>query len=271
MNDRSRQDAMPDIEAALADLATVIAFPPTPDLASAVRSRLLEPMVAPRPRSVARPLRRSLVLAAALTLLIVGAALAVRFGLDLLTVEIGPISTGRPSSTASVSTAAPAGIGGGLGLGAASSLDEVRAAAPFEVLVPDAVGAPQAVYLGGADLRGQVSFVYEATDDLPASPLLGGAGLLVTQNHGQPDDGLGHKLVDAGLASVEPVLVDDARGLWISGEPHVFWYQAPDGAVLQGSRRLVGDTLVWERDGLLYRIEGAISLARAMEIALSMD
>ena len=49
----------------------------------------------------------------------------------------------------------------------------------------------------------------------------------------------------------------------------------PSGTVLDGefiddSRRLVGDTLAWERDGVLYRIEGAITLERALEIAASM-
>ncbi len=52
--------------------------------------------------------------------------------------------------------------------------------------------------------------------------------------------------------------------------PHVFWYLAPSGAVIEDSRRLVGDTLVWERDGVLYRIEGAISRAQALAIARSM-
>ena len=50
----------------------------------------------------------------------------------------------------------------------------------------------------------------------------------------------------------------------------MFWYLAPDTSMIKESRRLVGDTLVWERDGMLYRIEGAISKARALEIAESM-
>jgi hypothetical protein len=94
--------------------------------------------------------------------------------------------------------------------------------------------------------------------------------LLVTQNHGSPDDGLGRKLVGAGLANVEPAVIDGAPGYWITGAPHVFWYLAPDGSVIEESRRLVGDTLVWERDDVLYRIEGAVSRVRALEIAESM-
>ncbi|MEO5703561.1 MAG: hypothetical protein ABIZ52_03020, partial [Candidatus Limnocylindrales bacterium] len=95
-------------------------------------------------------------------------------------------------------------------------------------------------------------------------------GLLFTQNRGESDHGLARKLADAKLASVEPVDVNGAPGAWISGQPHFFWYLAPDGSVIEESRRLVGDTLVWERDGVLYRIEGAMTREYALELALTM-
>jgi hypothetical protein len=132
------------------------------------------------------------------------------------------------------------------------------------------LGPPDVVYVGGPPLRGQVAFVYAPRPDLPASQLLGGAGLLVTENRGRPDTGLAHKLLESGLATVEPVDVGGAPGVWIAGRPHIFWYFAPDGSVIEESRRLVGDTLAWERDGILYRIEGAITVERALEIARSM-
>ena len=271
MTERPARGSMTELEAALDDLATALAIPPTPDLATTVGARLRAPGRVPSPpRVVRRSLRRSLLLAAALVLLIVGGAVAVRLGLDLLSVETGPIPSPVPSPVATAGADASRPPGSTLGLGAARSLDEVRTDAPFTVSIPAALGPPEAVYVGGADLRGQVAFVYAARDDLPSSPTLGGAGLLITQNQGAPDDGLAHKLVDMGVATIDAVTVDGARGLWISGEPHVFWYLAPDGAVIQESRRLVGDTLVWERDGVLYRIEGSIPLARAMEVAASM-
>jgi hypothetical protein len=147
---------------------------------------------------------------------------------------------------------------------------EADAAAPFDVLLPAALGEPDATYLGAAALRGQVALVYAPRAGLPASPLLGGAGLLVTQNRGRQDEGLAHKLVANGLATVEPVTVDGAPGAWISGQPHFFWYLSPEGFPIEDSRRLVGDTLAWERGGILYRIEGAITLEHALLIAGSM-
>jgi hypothetical protein len=239
----------------LAELATAVAFPPTPDLATAVGLRLRTEQRKP---VVIRSFRRSLLLAALLALLVVGAALAVGFGLRLLSIEFGPVS----SPTFSPGTE--------LRLGQALSLEQVEDAADFEVLVPQALGAPDAAYVSSA-LRGQVAFVYAPRPDLPPSDLLGGAGLLITQNQGRADEGLAHKVVESSAATVVSVDVNGAPGLWISGAPHIFWYLAPDGRTfIQESGRLVGDTLAWERDGILYRIEGAITIERALEIAASM-
>ena len=294
MTDRGGSMRYDELEARLADLASALAFPPTPDLATAVGSRLRpaqagvapasadasgadasgapRPLSIPRPRAFGRSMRRSLLLAAALALLVVGAAFAVRFGLELLSIDFGPIPSAtapRPSAAGPTATV-PGAPGAGIGLGRMLNLEEAGAAAPFDVLVPAALGDPDAVYLGGPSLRGQVALVYAPRDGIPASPLLGGAGLLVTQNRGEPDRGLAQKLADTGLATVEAVTVDGAPGVWITGQPHIFWYLAPDGFYIEESRRLVGDTLAWERDGILYRIEGDISLEQALDIARSM-
>ena len=286
MSDRLTPMAQDDLEARLADLAAALAFPPTPDLATAVGARLRSSAGAavaparrlprPVPWRIRRSVPRSLLLAAALALLVVGGALAVRFGLELLSIQFGPIpslapSPSAPEPAAGVSPRAETQqpLGAGLGLGRPLSVEEARAAATFNLLVPEELGLPDAAYVGGEALRGQVAFVYAPRADIPASSLLGGAGLLITQNRGQSDDALANKLVAAG-ATVEHVDVDGAPGVWISGQPHVFWYLGPNGAFIEDSRRVVGDTLAWERDGVLYRIEGAITVSRALEIARSM-
>ena len=270
MSDRAGRMSVEQLEKHLADLATAVAFPPTPDLAAGMRSRLEAPSrnlrAHSRPIPISRSVRRSLLLAAALALLLVGGALAVRFGLDLLSIESGPLPPRTPSAIPH--TSGP--LGTGLDLGRPVTLDEAAAAADFEIVFPQALGTPDDVYLGTDVLRGQVAFVYLPRPGLPESILLDRAGLLVTQNRGGPDPGLAHKIVDTSLATVERVEVDGAPGVWISGEPHLFWYLSPEGVVIQESRRLVGDTLAWERDGILYRIEGAIPLSTAMEIARSM-
>ena len=141
---------------------------------------------------------------------------------------------------------------------------------PVRRSIPAALGPPDAVYLGGPRLRGQVALVYAARDDLPASDLLGGAGLLLTQNRGDVDVGLVDKIVDSGVGTAQLVWVGNDVGYWFAGAPHWFWYLAPDGQVIPESRRVVGNTLAWQRGDILIRIEGAISLERALEIAHSL-
>jgi hypothetical protein len=266
------------LEAALADLGEAVVWPPTPDLAAAVGTRVRRGPVRPR-----RPLRRALLLAAALVLVVAGAAVAIRLGLDLLDIRTGPIPsatptvvTGSPGASAVASgrptpAPTPAGLGVRLGIGRAASLADARAETSFALAVPSELGDPDQVFVGGPELRGQVAFLYDASPTLPAADSLEGAGLLITQARGHSDEGLARKLVDTDLATIDAITVDGAPGYWITGDPHVFWYLAPDGSAIQESRRLVGDTLVWERDGILYRIEGAVGLDRALEIAASMS
>jgi hypothetical protein len=280
---------VPELESALRDLGSVVDMPPTRDLATAVGDRLRAmatagPMpsamapttIEPRRLPVIRSVRRSLLLAAAIAILVVGAALGVRFGLDLLEIEFGPVPSISvpPASVASPGASARPtpriDAGARLSLGSVSTLEEAAADADFPLLVPDVLGPPDEVYMGGSALRGQVAFGYRPRADMPKQGLLAGLGLLVTQNRGEFDQGMVHKLIDTELGIVVPVDVDGAPGFWMAGAPHVFWYFAPDGTIIQESERRVGDTLAWERDGILYRIEGAASKERAVEIARSM-
>ena len=272
MTGRSAWHTATDLEAALVDLGTALDYPSTPDLATTVGAALRAGAVVPLGGRIPlrRRLLRSVLLAAAISLLLVGTAVGLRLGLDLLSIEFGPVPAASPTFPGEPTTA-PGRPGDGLGLGTPTPIADARRTAPFPILVPAVLPAPDTVFVGGPALRGQISIVYPATDDRPASDLLGGAGLLITQNAGSVDVGLANKLVDAGLATVETVDVAGASGLWITGEPHVFWYLDPDGEVIESGRRLVGDVIVWERDGVLYRIEGEITLDSALEIAASMS
>jgi hypothetical protein len=277
MIERLGLSTVADLEAALLDLGAAVEMPPTPDLAAvaAARLRAAAPPSALPIRTI-RTARRSLLLAAALALLLAGAALGVRFGLSLLQIDFRPAPPATASASATTSSApsarasAPAGLGVALGLGTRSTLDDVSAAAAFPILTPAQLGPPDAVFLGGETLRGQIAFVYAPRPGIPASELLGGAALLFTQNRGDVDEGLANKLVDSGLGRVTKVKVGDDDGYWFFGQPHVFWYIAEDGSVVEESRRLVGNTLVWQHGDVLYRIEGDIDKDVALEIAASL-
>ena len=59
-------------------------------------------------------------------------------------------------------------------------------------------------------------------------------------------------------------------GFWIEGLPHLVRYTDPDGRERSQRTRLVGDTLVWERGGVLYRIESGLGLDGTLRIAESI-
>jgi hypothetical protein len=270
-----------DLEGALADLAAAIEFPPTPDLAGAVATRLAEAQApVPTPARARRRLaglgrrtgwRRLAVVGLAAVLLAAAVlvaspgtreAVARRLGLRGVGVELGgpppPTVTTRPGERLD------------LGLGGRVSLEEARRRVGFPVLVPGAAGfrQPAAVFVNeNAPPGGRVDLVYRARPGLPASPFTD-AGLLVTEFQGQPSPLFLKKVAVAGM--VEEVTVGGEPGYWFSGEPHFFTYQDARGAVREERTRLAGNTLIWQRGDLTLRLEGEITKQEALTIAASM-
>src|SRR5512132_730033 len=270
-----------DLEGALADLAAALEFPPTPDLAGAVATRLAEaPAAGPtRARGRGRPAGfgrltgwRRLAVAGLVAALLAAAvlvaspgtreAVARRLGLRGVGVELGgpppPTVTTRPGERLD------------LGLGERVTLEEARRRVGFPVLVPGAAGfrQPAAVFVNeNVPPGGRVDLVYRARPGLPASPFTD-AGLLVTEFRGQPSPLFLKKLAVAGM--VEEVTVGGEPGYWFSGEPHFFTYEDAGGNVREEQTRLAGNTLVWQRGDLTLRLEGEITRQEALAIAESM-
>jgi hypothetical protein len=122
-----------------------------------------------------------------------------------------------------------------------------------------ALGAPDAIYAGDG-LPRRVSLVYLARPGLPNGKA--GVGALLDEISG--GDGLVfvEKLV-AGRVPITRVNVNGARGYFIGGA-HAL--QLPD----ELRPRLAGNTLVWERDAVTYRLETALGLRRALALARSV-
>ena len=68
-------------------------------------------------------------------------------------------------------------------------------------------------------------------------------------------------------STLTPVAVNGENGWWISGAVHEFMYLDPSGDVVSESRRVVGDSLIWTRGDMTFRME--TSLGRAAAIALA--
>ena len=246
-----------DVETALRTAAATAVWPATPDLRSRVVARIEAGAGGTRPAPVARRSRRRLVPALALALVallvLAGVAGALGFrlpGLDIVVVEQLP----------------PAGSG--LNLGSPVSLAEARALDGPRVLVPDSLAEPDVAYvLGGGD-RKIVTLAWRAEpgrQTIPGSDL----SLTVMAVPGDTNDNLLKKLVAPGT-SISPVTVGGDRGWWISGAPHELFVLRPDGDVGVITSALAGDTLVFARDGTLYRLESALGRDATIAIAESM-
>jgi len=124
--------------------------------------------------------------------------------------------------------------------------------APFTLLQSDLLGDPDGVYLRD----GVVTLLYGSPERVR---------LLVSQiADGGSAPAIAKKLVGTGT-SVELVEIPGVAepGVWIRGRPHVLLLPG-------GPPRLAGDTLLWTRDFVTLRLEGAQSREQAVEIAESI-
>ncbi|HEX6355065.1 hypothetical protein [Actinophytocola sp.] len=235
-----------DLEAALRSLGTRLDVPEPPDVTQAVLSRLDEPV-----RTRWRPVHRLAAAAvAALVALATAMALspAVRAAVfDLLRIGGVEIHENAPAPT-TPSTDTP------LPYERDVSLAQARAAVDFPVKVPGELGEPTTVRLAG-DAR-VVSMVFGSPHG--------------TVRVDQFDGGLAPMFAKFAAADdVHHVTVSDTPAVWVD-RPHVVLYIGPDGQMRESSARLAGSTLIWEDDGLTYRVEGELTEQQAVTIAESL-
>ena len=69
----------------------------------------------------------------------------------------------------------------------------------------------------------------------------------------------------ASDTSIIEVDVAGYLGLWIDGAPHQVMYESGDGDIVV--ERVAGNTLLWEVDLVLYRLEGFDKLDDALKFA----
>ena len=135
----------------------------------------------------------------------------------------------------------------GADLGQPASRDDAEAALGGPLVLPQVSGTPQLYVRDGI-----VSALLATPEPVLVSAFRSPGGSILKKV--------------AGLATVvEPATIDSAReGLWIAGGAHVvYWLTAPP--------RLAGNVLLWEDDGVTYRIEGAsLTKERAIELAREM-
>ena len=243
---------MSDLEQRLALLRDEVAWPPTPDLATAVAARVAAEPRRRRHRPVVPALRpATIALAAIVAALVVAVTLAAAPGVRARIEEWLGIGAVRVERVQRLPQTGPASD---LGLGTRTTLASARRAARVRVATIGALGAPDAVYVDRAS--GGASLVYLARPGLPAATNRIGALLTILPGG---DIALVKKFLGAGT-NVESVDVDGAIGVFLSGEPHV----------VTPPNRLAGNTLLWVRGDTTYRLETALGRDAALRLARSV-
>jgi len=284
-----------DLEAALRDLAGSLAMPGPDgtgrgtaglDPARRARLRIEQGAVAARPSrrwawlapSPGRRFGRGLALA--LVALVVLAAIAGAIGLGLPGIRIvqapsgspvvatatpAPSASGSPfGSSASPTIAGPLGIL--LDLGNEIAVADASTAVDVPIRLPTApgVGSPGSAWLQ----VGRLSLVWPAGVTLPPTREPG-VGLILSEFRGSIDSGYFEKIVGPDT-KITAVSVDGVTGYWISGAPHEIVYVDVNGFPVFDSRRIVGDTLLWARGDVTYRLESGLDRAAAIALANSL-
>jgi hypothetical protein len=237
-----------------------VAWPDTPDLAARVGERLAA-APAPARRGIEWPLWRiGVAVAAALIAVVMTVPSARSDILEWLGLASVRIERSEPR---------PSRLGSELDLGSPVSLEQARRRAGFRLVVPAAVGPPDAVYLAPDPVtQTRVEFVYRPRAGLPRSGTTG-VGLLMTQFRAPARVEI-RKTAGVGT-EVERLRVEGDPAFFLSGAPHGFAYLNEVDAAFE-EQRLAGNTLLVERrDGVLLRLEGEISRDEAVRIAASVE
>lgn len=245
------------IEARLAELAERIDWPEA-DVSGGVRQRVLA-----EPSTVRRPSVRWKVAVAALGALVV--ILAVPAGrqaiADLLGVAGIEITFTDEAFDASSARHE---------LGEPVSLEHATDRITFPMSLPTLaeIGPPTTIYLE----EGRPFVVHAIWETGPELPRVGetGMGLLLTQFESPTDQTVFSKEL-SDSTSVEVTAVGDEPAQWIEGAPHQLTYRTANGTQTREVSRLAANVLIWDSNGITYRLESDLGLQPALRIAQALS
>jgi hypothetical protein len=248
----------------LTDMASKIDYPSTPDLTAAVRARVegTTPRRWGLPEKIRIPRYRPGLVAAAVVVLGLSVSLVVSpQARDAVAdfIGIGGVRIGFgervPSESPDRATE--------LDLGPRTTLTAAEERVGFDIKVPKMVGGRSpSVHVTEPPDGGMVSLFYD-------DAISGRGDLLITQFEADLDGGFFKKLGFEG-AEVRTVTVRGQPGYWLRGA-HFFYYFDESGFQYEETVRLAANVLLWEEDGITYRIEGKFGPILALQIAESLD
>ncbi len=260
-----------DLEQALTELAPRVAYPPTPDLAATIRAQIAAEPAPLRPGwswpALLRP--RRLAVAFLVLLIIAVGALAVSpelrtavakrlgiHGIEIIFVDETPTPAASP-------------VGTTLLLGEPMTLEEAQSRVGYVIQVPAELGPPDEVYLRRLAAGPMVTLLYRPRPELPEAEETG-VGALRMQFPATSDIDQIVKRVTMGTGSVIGVTIDGANGFWVMGSSELVISQDPSAGFAPVSRPSA-DVLIWEEDGMAYRLEVNLLMSDAIAIAESLQ
>ena len=260
---------MIDLERSLEELAERLEVPGEAWLAADVVRRIESlPRVCPGSSGRASPLpcARS----PRLVLVVVPGprrAIARWLGFDSVRIEPAvtmPTTTSVANESTAITSSAP---GLGLDLGPSVPLGAALATTGLPDPTPQLLGTAKSVHVQHPPAAGQIVLVYPPSELVPQSSVTG-VGALMSVLPATVDDGFFQKMLGVD-ATVQAVDVDGSPGYWLEGTPHQMLFVL-DGEVQADTLRLATNTLLWQRDGRVYRLEADVSLEVAQRIAASV-
>ena len=258
---------MPDLEEQLTAMSVAIEWPPTP----ALRPVLSRP--ARREGWGLWRLQTRWALAAAAVLLIVATLLAYTPSRDAIAGWLNLHTTILRTQNQPTPSPLPSGqLGEHLGLGSPTTLEGARKQVTWKIGVPSSLGQPDAVYVKlppTGPSGGEVTLVYAQRPDIHAYGVTG-VSILVTEARGKTNEIYFQKMLGQD-ATLEPTTVNGHAGYWIAGSPHQFVFTDADGNIYSDTLRLATNTLIFDNNGTIVRIEGDMTKSQALEIASSLS
>ena len=256
-----------DFETQVQTIARGMDYPPTPDIAGAVSSRLRASTQPPlAKRTFARSLVFALVLLASLMLIPPVRAAVV----EIIEIGIVRIFRGDPApapehipSTMTPVTAAPVSTLPSLiplleELAGETTLAEAQAATGYPILLPGYpadLGEPDRVFIQDAD--GPMTILVWIDPEQPTRVRM--------SLHLIPEGNWA--ITKMGPDVVQETQVDGRYAVWAQGPYPIHL----DNGDLQFRRMITGHVLIWEEGGITYRLETDASLEEAIRIAESLE
>lgn len=163
---------------------------------------------------------------------------------------------------------APAIAPATLTIGDPVSLATAQASVEFPVLIPSSIPLPDSVQLASWGGGRQIVMAWAASDQLP-EVFETRTGLLLFQFRASVNEELLTKQATEATV-IQEVAVRGSTGYFISGAPHIVWFESSDNMMFEDFVRLAANVLIWEADGVTYRIESSLGLEETLAVAESL-